>query len=276
VKPLVISSASASQWGANVPALLWPDMELLLRKKGKKFPIVDDQGKPVLDDKGEPTFREEGLFTISSIACSIGGHQDRGLGLDEAGLRIVKASIERNGLQPFRVEQARPITAENPMTMAEMQADFIANIDERMELYDDHAEGNRIKAYINVGGGMVSVGKNVGKQMFHPGLNLRPPRNIRDIDGVMPRMANMGVPVIHIVHIAALANRYMLPLEPVETQDPGEGGVFMAVDYQRWLVVAVLAFILLSLYGFIRSDVGFRILRASQPRKRDIQPEPMV
>ena len=29
-KPLVISSASASQWGANVPQLMWPDMELSL------------------------------------------------------------------------------------------------------------------------------------------------------------------------------------------------------------------------------------------------------
>ena len=35
-------------------------------------------------------------------------------------------------------------------------------------------------------------------------------------------------------------------------------------------MIGVLAFILLSLYGFIRSDVGFRILRASQrSRKRD-------
>src|SRR5215208_6306034 len=56
LKPLVISSASASQWGANVPALLWPDMELLLRKKGKRIPAVDEHGKAILDEKGEPTF----------------------------------------------------------------------------------------------------------------------------------------------------------------------------------------------------------------------------
>ena len=277
VRPLVISSASASQWGANVSALLWPDMELLLSKKGKLIPIVDKDGKAVLDDKGEPTFREEGLFTTKSIACSIGGHQDRGLGLDETGLRLVKAAIERNGLTPFRVEQARAITDENPMTMPEMQADFIANIDERMELYHDKAAGNRIKAYINVGGGMVSVGKNVGKRMFHPGLNERPPRNVREVDGVMPRMANLGVPVIHVVHVNALANRYMLPLEPTEVPTIGEGGVFKGIDYSKPLVMGVLAFILMSLYGFIRSDVGFRILRASQgSRKRDTQPEPMV
>jgi len=277
VKPLVISSASASQWGANVPALLWPDMELLLRKKGKKIPVVDDDGKPVLDENGEPTFRDEGLFTITSIACSIGGHQDRGLGLDEGGMRLAKASIERNGLQPFRIEFAKPITAENPMTITDLKADFTANVDDRMRLYEEKAEGKRIKAYINVGGGMVSVGRNIGKLMFRPGVNKRPPRNVRQIDGVMPRFINQDVPVIHVVHVNALANRYTLPLEPAEAPPIGEGGVFYGINYSKSLVIGVLAFILLCLYGFIRSDVGFRILRASQgSRPRDTQPEPMV
>jgi hypothetical protein len=277
VKPLVISSASASQWGANVPALLWPDMERTLRNKGKTVPIIDATGRPKLDEKGEPTLREEGLFAITSIARSIGGHQDRGLGLDEDGLRLVKASIERNGLQPFRLEQAVPITAENTMTLTDLEADFMANVDDRMELYKDKAEGKPIKAYVNVGGGMISTGKNIGKLMFRPGTNLRPPRNIREIDGVMPRFAHEDVPVIHVVHVNALANRYLLPLEPAEAPDVGEGGVFMGIDYSKPLVVGVLAFILMSLYGFIRTDVGFRILRSSQgSRQRDTQPEPMV
>jgi hypothetical protein len=275
VRPLVISSASASQWGANVPALLWPDMELLLRRKGKKIPVVGDDGKPVLGEDGEPTFREEGLFTITSIACSIGGHQDRGLGLNEDGLRLVKASIERNGLQPFRLEQATPITVEN--TLADMAADFLANVNDRMELYEDRAEGKPIKAYLNVGGGMISTGKNIGKRMFHPGLNERPPRNVREIDGVMPRFAKENVPIIHVVHVNALANRYTLPLEPTDAPSIGEGGVFMGIDYSKPLVIGTLVFILLCLYGFIRTDVGFRMLRASQAKsQRDTQPEPMV
>ena len=38
-----------------------------------------------------------------------------------------------------------------------------------MDLYTRSAEGKPIKAYINVGGGTVSVGKNIGKLMFRPG-----------------------------------------------------------------------------------------------------------
>ncbi|MBA3485222.1 MAG: hypothetical protein H0T51_25790, partial [Pirellulales bacterium] len=83
--------------------------------------------------------------------------------------------------------------------------------------------------------------------------------------------------VIHVVHVNSLANRFTLPLEPLEAPSIGEGGVFMGIDYSKPLVIGVLAFILLCLYGFIRTDVGFRMLRASQSKsQRDTQPEPMV
>jgi poly-gamma-glutamate system protein len=258
IKPLVISSSSASQWGANVPQLLWPDMERLLRQK-----------RAGANGEEEPP-----IFNIKSIACSIGGYQDRGLGLSEEGLKLVISSIERNGLNPFRID-VPPITEGDALTG--LREDFLANINERMELYENAAEGKPIKAYINVGGGTVSVGRNIGKLMFRPGLNRRPPRHVRGIDGVMPRFINSGVPVIHLVHINALADRYTLPLEPATMPSIGTGGVFKGIDYSKPLVFGVLAFILLSLYGFIRSDVGFRLLRASQrSRKTDSPPEPMV
>ena len=77
--------------------------------------------------------------------------------------------------------------------------------------------------------------------------------------------------------MARLADRYSLPLEPATAPPIGAGGVFYGIDSSKPLVIGVLGFILLSLYGFIRSDVGFRILRASQrSRKSDAQPEPMV
>lgn len=248
VTPLVISSASASQWGANVPALLWPDMERLLRQKG--------------------------VFDVTSIACSIGGYQDRGLGLTPDGLKLVVQSIESNGLVPFRTDTSGIEQAANPLQA--LQEDFLQNIDDRMKLYRKAAEGRPIKAYVNVGGGTVSVGKNIGKLMFRPGVNLKPPRHIRDIDGVMPRFMNEGVPVVHVIHVNTLAARYQLPLEPVTAPEIGEGGVFKTIEYSKPLALGVLAFILLCLYGFIRSDVGFRILKGSQRSKRDAPPEPMV
>ncbi|HYO24873.1 MAG TPA: poly-gamma-glutamate system protein [Lacipirellulaceae bacterium] len=272
LKPIVISSAAASQWGANVPALLWPDMERHLRRR---VPVLNDEGEPVMDAAGKPVMSEHRLMSIKSIACSIGGIQDRGIGMNEEGLRLLQASIQRNGLTPFRGD-VPPVSEEGDVA-AQVQADFTNNVDERMKLYREAAAGQPIRAYINVGGGSVSVGREVGKLMFKPGLNTRPPRHVREIDGVMPRFINAGVPIIHVVHVKTLADRYTLPLEPITAPVPGEGGVFTGIDYSKPLVIGVLAFILLSLNSFIRSDLGFRILRASQrSRKSDAQPEPMV
>jgi hypothetical protein len=275
LRPLVISSASASQFGANIPELMWPQMERILRRQGRRVPVLDEAtGEPKVDPEGNPVTREVGVFKTKSIAVSIGGVDDRGTGLTEEGLNLVRTAIETTGLTPFRPD-APPIP-EGGDVLEALQKDFAANVDERMALYREHAEGP-IKTYINVGGGTVSVGKNIGKLMFEVGLNKRPPRHVRDVDGVMPRFIKEGVPVIHIVHVNTLADRFGLPLEP-ETMPPvGAGGVFYGIDYSKPLVFGVLSFILLSLYSFIRSDVGFRLLRASQrSRKSDSQPEPMV
>ena len=257
--PLVISSASASQWGANVPQLMWPDMERLFREER-----VGEDGK-----KLPP------LFNIKSIAASIGGNDDQGEGLTEDGLKLVTASIERNGIPQLRVEL--PPNVNNLPPVEQAQAEMQANIAWRMDKYRDKAKGRPIAAYVNVGGGTVSVGKDVGKKMFKSGLNMRPPRDVREIDGVMARFSNEGVPVIHMIRINTLANRFGLPLEPVAAPALGEGGVFEGIAYSQPLVIGVLAFILLCLYGFIRTDIGFRILRTSKgASKREMHPEPMV
>lgn len=232
VKPIIILSASASQWGANVPDLLWIDMERVLH--------------------------EEGLISFRSVAASVGGYEDRGLGLTDEGLKLVTEAIRRNRI---------------PLIEA---ADFEHSIDDRMKIYRKQAGRNPIRAYINVGGGTVSVGRSLGKKMFHPGLNLRPPARIRRVDGVMPRFIQEGVPVIHFVEIPALADKYDLPIAPTTMPEVGEGTIFTGREYNKWLAGGVLAVILAALYGFIRSDIGFRLLRTRGRRKTEGHPEPMV
>jgi poly-gamma-glutamate system protein len=78
LKPLIISSAAASQWGANIPELLWIDMERILF--------------------------ERHLFNFRSVAASRGGVDDRGFGMSREGRRILDEAILRNGLQPIEVK----------------------------------------------------------------------------------------------------------------------------------------------------------------------------
>lgn len=75
-QPIVISSASASQWGANHPDLLWTDMERAL-------------------------FERE-IFGFRSVAVSRGGVEDRALGLGKRGRALLDEGIERSELPALR------------------------------------------------------------------------------------------------------------------------------------------------------------------------------
>jgi len=69
---IIISSASASQWGANRPDFLWPDMERALF--------------------------EHKIFPFRSAAVSPGGAEDRAAGLSEDGLKVLKRRLKRTRL----------------------------------------------------------------------------------------------------------------------------------------------------------------------------------
>lgn len=238
-KPVIISSGAASQWGANLSDFLWVEME-----------------KELYD---------QGVFEHRSVAVSIGGDEDRGDNLQPDGRTDILAAFERAELTDKMINAP----------------DFTAAIDRRMEIMRKEADRQSIMCYINVGGGAVSAGTSVGKKMFDEGLNMRPPlRMPADLDGVMPRMSKLGVPVIHLVQVVDLAERYGLPVVPQPDQrellQPGKGAVFQGVDYNKPLAAGVLVAIVAALFGFIRSDIGFRLLQGGHQRKAAGHPEPMV
>ena len=238
LRPIGISSAAASQWGANLPDFLWLDMEKVLR--------------------------DQGLISFRSVAASLGGVEDRGLGMSEATRATLKKGIERSGLPSID------------------SADFKDSVDKRMKIYSEQPAGSQVKAYINVGGGTTSVGKSLGKKLLHSGLNRRLPAKARNIDSVMTRFLKRQTPVIHLVRVNDLAQRYGLPvrtelsIDTPQMPNVGEGQVFNRQQYNLWYAGAVLAAILLCLYAFIRSDWGFRIFQTSGRRKDSGHPEPMI
>jgi poly-gamma-glutamate system protein len=232
-KPIIVSSAAASQFGANLPDLLWIDMERILV--------------------------ERHVFNFRSVAASRGGIDDRGFGMSKEARQMLDDAIIRNGLQLIDVKTTTEGT------------------DRRMQIYSEQAGGAPIKAYINIGGGTASVGTTVAKKLFKPGLNRTAPRGAVAIDSVLARFANEGIPVIHMVYVAELAQRYGLPLQPTEMPPIGQGKVFFKQEYNTPLAVGVLVLILISMFAFIRLDIGFRILRTVQRSdKKGAHPEQMV
>jgi poly-gamma-glutamate system protein len=233
LEAIVITSSSASQYGANDPELLWIDMERVLAQAH--------------------------IFHLRSTAASLGGIDDVGIGLSDEGRDLLRAAISRNRLEPL------------------LASTLAASIDERMVTYERAAHGRPIRAYVNVGGGSASVGTHVGKKLFRPGLNRYPPLGASQVDSVMLRFGERGVPVIHLTNIEQLAARHGLLPTGNKAPRVGEGAVFVSVEYDRRLAAFGLVLVLAAMLAFLRYGIGATILGSAQrSESAPHHPEPMV
>lgn len=231
LNPVIISSVSGSQWGANHPEFLWVDMERMLN--------------------------DAGVFKYKSIAASYGGIDDKALGISRKGKELLLLAVKRNQLKLIETNT------------------FKENINERMKIYNTYAEGSPVKVYINTGGGSISVGRNVGKKLFQPGLNKRLPQGSYSIDSVMVRFINEDIPVIHFVQIENLARKYGLPVEPKTMPIIGEGIIYSREEYNKILAGGMLLILFGLLFVFHNTDIAHKLLRNSNTKKNK-GIEPMV
>lgn len=206
--PIVIVSGSASQWGANVPGLLWLDMERELRNAGH--------------------------LQTRAVAISLGGAEDRGIGISDRGKQIIRVAIER-----YKADMLFP-----------------ANLDEavakRIAIYSKYAKDQPIKAYINVGGGTASTGPAAIDQYFDSGLIRSAAPKAFAMESVTGHFLKQDVPVLNFSGIATIASRYGLPISPQVKQPIGSGGVYETTGYRRWLAAACIVFILVMIYVVTR------------------------
>lgn len=209
-RPIIISSNAASQWGANDPDFLWVDWERTL---------VDER-----------------VFGFRSAAMTIGGIEDRGLGMSDEGIATIARAID---------------AARVPRLPIQSYAD---SVERRVALYRELAGARPIKAYVNVGGGTTSVGTRVGKHTFKPGLNTRPPVVGAGIDSVMSRFAEEGVPVIHLVNLERLARRHGLERAGKGPPVVGQGKVFSREVYDARLAAIGLGVIAGALALLVRAE----------------------
>ncbi|UCF83230.1 MAG: poly-gamma-glutamate system protein [Desulfobacteraceae bacterium] len=232
LKVIAISSVAASNWGANIPDLTWLDLERILH--------------------------EQGIISHRSVAASLGGEEDKALGMKEHSREMLRSAIERNGVRLIEIDNLKE------------------NIVKKMSIYKEFSEGKRISAYVNVGGGTIAVGSVKGKKLYQPGLNKRPSPEALRVDSVMTRFAREGVPVIHMIYIDRLAEKYGLPKSPQMMPHIGEGDIFTRLTYNLYLASFVLVVLIFILYVFLRRDIGFRIFGSHRITHAPKHPEPMV
>ena len=227
-RPLIIASGSASTWGANVPGLTWIDMSRELRAAG--------------------------LITTREIAASLGGAEDRGIGISNRGRDIIRLAIKRADLQLLL-----------PATLDEAVA-------KRIALYSKFAKGRPIRAYVNVGGGSASTGPPSIDQYFEPGLITSAGPKAFAVDSVTGHFLKQGVPVLNFSGIATIASRYGLPLTPQVAQPIGGGGVYNTMGYRQWLAGFWIGLILFLIYVVTRISGVVSAFGGKHDDPRQIRP----
>jgi poly-gamma-glutamate system protein len=187
----------------------------------------------------ESLLNQGGIVSTRSIAASLGGTRDRAVGMGAAGRRRLEAVVRDAGIEFIETEED------------------VESIDRRMDLYRLHAPGP-IRAYVNVGGSLVSIGPKPVKRVYRPGLIRRLPPRASPIDSVIKRFIRGGVPVINLSKIVPLAESYGFPIEPTSMPPVGRGLVFARQEVNLWLVGGALLAITGSLYALLHRGLGSR------------------
>ena len=203
LKPIIITSVGASNWGANDPDFTWLDMESLLFKAG--------------------------IFNNKSVAASIGGGLDRGRGLSPEGRQLIADAIQRNRIDFINEEHLE------------------SSIQKRIDIYNNQRQKKKIKAFINVGGGISSIGSVENGKFIPTGLSTMLPMKNYPVRGVMIYMAEKNIPIIHLLNVNKLAEKYGLPINPIPLPRAGEGEIFIQKRYNVLLTLGVTIFLVVAI-----------------------------
>jgi poly-gamma-glutamate system protein len=174
---------------------------------------------------------DKGIFKHKSAAASIGGGLDKGRGLAPEGRQLIEEAILRNDAEFINEQHLE------------------TSISRRMDIYKK-ISGNRIKCFINVGGGIAALGSIENSEFIPTGLTKVLPMKNYPAKGVLIRMAEKHIPVIHLLNVTQLAQNYGLPVSPEPLPQPGEGDIFVKKQYSMSLTI-IVTFLLSAVILFI-------------------------
>jgi len=176
----------------------------------------------------ERVLREHGIFPYVSTAASLGGIVETQGGLDGKGIEEGLKAIRRNGI-PFLDERG-------PQTL-------LPDIHTRLALYEKELGTNKPAAFLNTGGPLTSLGKLSETRLLPTGLLLKLPASKSPEKGIIAKMVDQGVPVIHLLNIRKIARQYGLPVDPIPLPPIPDGRVMRPQKYS--LPLALMGLILL-------------------------------
>jgi len=186
---------------------------------------------------------EHHIIDFKPVAASFGGEDDTGSEFDKGITDRIRISLQ---------EAEIPLISENNLQK---------NRTTREKFY---FAGNphRIKAFINSGGGYANIGSSPSVLNIKPGLIRRALIPTVDQQGMIHSMLLEKIPVIHLLFIKGLAQKYHLPWDPVSQPKITE----QSVQFKSGHNAGLLLFSLIGLLWFAGMMIRYRMLYNSTKR----------
>ena len=199
----------------------------------------------------ETTLRARGILPYRSVAASPGGGGDIGRGLSPQGRAMLDSAIARSGVRELA----------SPTVLEAVQA--------RVALYDSAAAatGRKVTCYVNVGGGIASLGGRQNSRLIPAGVTMRLAHRNYPNRGVINVYGERGLPVIQLLDVRRLARRYGILDRSGESPPPGKGLVFVRYRYNLWIVAAAAAIVLIANLFVLRLDIRHQVLGLPHPER---------
>jgi poly-gamma-glutamate system protein len=163
----------------------------------------------------EDVLHSDGIIPYRASAASLGGDADIGRDLGRDTREMLRA----------RIEASTAILIDDP--------DLTSNVGTRMSVYRAAAGGQRIAAFINIGGSWANLGTGGSVLYLSPGVNHVVAPVPPERGGVIHAMAADGVPIIHLLNVKELARRFDLAWDPSPLPEPGSLRVAEGGDRRR-------------------------------------------
>jgi poly-gamma-glutamate system protein len=177
----------------------------------------------------EDCLRAAGVLDARPLARAVGGDEDVGRDMSAEGRALLESRIRQSGVLFLEESGLEP------------------NVASRMKIYREGAGARPIKAFINIGGSWANMGTNAEVLKLRPGLAgavFVPPPGER---GVLQAMAAEKIPVIHLLNVKGLCERYGFPWDPRPLPRPGEGPLFRRAVAGSWPSVALTVVYILAM-----------------------------
>ena len=182
----------------------------------------------------ESLLNEKEIFPYKSVAASLGGGRDLGRSLSRSGRELIEEAIKRNNVLLIHKKSLEK------------------NILKKMAVFENEVGKEDIELYVNIGGGLSSLGSTINGRLVTPGFHRYLYLKNLPIKGTMFLFAEKGVPIIHLLDILDVAEDYELPIAPEPLPKPGTGRVFEDERYNMTIaaIALVIMIILIALVIF--------------------------